>query len=165
MNKIYLSIGSNTGDRKRNLNESYLRISKLGEARGSHIYRAEPWGRDDLPEFLNACISLESKLCLKDLFHSIQIIEKEMGRIKKEKWGSRIIDIDILISQDLIFKSPQLEVPHPFLRERRFYLEPLCEIAEEERDPISGKKIKVLLEECSDRKKVWKTGNILQLKA
>jgi len=165
MMNTYLSIGSNVGEREKELNEAYGRISTLGNVRGSHIYRTEPWGRKDLAEFLNACICLETELPLGELFHCLEKIEKDMGRGRKEKWEPRIIDIDILLFGNLIFKSPYLEVPHKFLRERRFYLLPLNEIAQDVQDPLTGKKVNKLLKECKDNKKVWKIGTLLQLKA
>jgi 2-amino-4-hydroxy-6-hydroxymethyldihydropteridine diphosphokinase len=165
MTKAYLSLGSNIGDNEANLLKTFLQISELGEIKGSHIYRTEPWGRDDIPEFLNACVCIETELSIKDLFYTLRSIEDKMGRRRKEKWGARIIDIDLLLSERLIFKSPTLSIPHPYLQMRNFYLKPLSEIAREEIDPISGKKIKTLLEDCPDKKRVWKTGNILQLKA
>ena len=158
----YLSIGSNIGKRKTNLRLAYKEISKLGKASGSHIYKTEPWGRNDLPEFLNACVHIKTDANLIQLFEKICSIEDDMGRKREEKWDSRIIDIDILISNQLIFISPELVVPHPYLSQRNFYLEPLAEIAKEETEPITGKRIKNLLADCPDTKGVWKTGNILQ---
>jgi 2-amino-4-hydroxy-6-hydroxymethyldihydropteridine diphosphokinase len=141
-----------------------VRISKLGEIKGSHIYRTEPWGRDDIPEFLNACVYIETDSDIKTLFHALRSIEDRIGRKRKEKWGPRNIDIDLLLSEQLIFRSPILTIPHPYLQMRNFYLTPLSEITKEEVDPITGKKIKTLLEDCPDKKRVWKTGNILRLK-
>jgi 2-amino-4-hydroxy-6-hydroxymethyldihydropteridine diphosphokinase len=165
MTKAYLSLGSNIGDKEANLLKTFLQISKLGEVKGSHIYRTEPWGREDIPQFLNACVCIETELGIKDLFRTLRSIEDRMGRKRKEKWGARIIDIDLLLSEQLIFKSPTLSIPHPYLQIRNFYLNPLFEIAREEIDPISGEKVKTLLENCTDKKRVWKTGNILQLRA
>jgi 2-amino-4-hydroxy-6-hydroxymethyldihydropteridine diphosphokinase len=162
MTDAYLSIGSNTGKRKTNLRLAYKKISKLGKALGSHIYKTEPWGRNDLSEFLNACVYIKTDANLIQLFKKICYIEDEMGRKREEKWGSRIIDIDILISNQLIFISPELIVPHPYLNQRNFYLEPLAEIAKEEIEPITGRRIKNLLADCQDTKGVWKTGNTLQ---
>ncbi len=165
MTKAYLSLGSNIGDKETNLLKTFIQISKLGEVKGSHLYRTEPWGRDDIPEFLNACVYIKTGLNIKNLFHALRSIEDKMGRKRKEKWGARIIDIDILLSEQLIFVSPELNVPHPYLQIRNFYLKPLSEITKEEIEPVSGEKIKTLLENCPDKKRVWKTGNILQLKA
>ena len=165
MIKAYLSLGSNIGDKKKNLMKAFAKISELGEVKGSHIYRTEPWGRDDISEFLNACVYIKTDLDIKNLFRASLSIEEEMGRKRKEKWGERIIDIDLLLSEYLIFKSPPLTVPHPYLKVRKFYLEPLSEMTKEEIEPISGEKIKTLLEKCPDKKRVWKTGNILRLRA
>ena len=164
MTNAYLSLGSNMGDREANLRKTFILISKLGEVKGSHIYRTEPWGRDDIREFLNACVYIKTELDINKLFYKLGSIENKMGRKRKEKWGARIIDIDLLLSEQLIFKSPTLSVPHPYFQMRNFYLKPLSEITREEIDPISGKKVKTLLEDCPDKKRVWKTGNILQLK-
>jgi 2-amino-4-hydroxy-6-hydroxymethyldihydropteridine diphosphokinase len=161
----YISLGSNIGKRESNLKKAFKRISKLGEVKGSHIYRTEAWGRDDIPEFLNACVYLKTDLDINKLFHLFRSIEDKMRRKRKEKWEPRIIDIDLLLVGQLIFKSSELTIPHPCLNERKFYLEPLSEIAKDEIDPLTGKKIKTLLRDCRDKKRVWKTGNILQLKA
>jgi 2-amino-4-hydroxy-6-hydroxymethyldihydropteridine diphosphokinase len=161
----YLSLGSNIGNRETNLRKAFIHISKLGEIRGSHIYRTEAWGRNHIPEFLNACIYIKTELDINRLFQSLRSIENKMGRKRNEKWGSRIIDIDLLLVDQLIFKRPELEIPHPYLKERNFYLKPLHEITKEEIEPISGKKIENLLADCPDKKKVWKTGSILRLKA
>lgn len=161
---IYLSIGSNIGNRKKYLNDAYRKISNYGKVRGSHIYRTEPWGNENLPEFLNACIILDTKLKINEIFIELEKIEEELGRKRKNKWESRKIDIDIILCEDIIFRSNNLEIPHKYFRKRRFYLEPLNEIASSSKDPISGKTVCELLKECKDRKKVWKTGNILQLK-
>jgi len=165
MMEAYISLGSNMGDKKKNLMKAFIRISELGEVKGSHVYRTEPWGREDIPEFLNACVYVKTGLDIKNLFHALRSIEDKMGRRRKEKWEKRIIDIDLLLSEQLIFKSPALNIPHPYLQVRNFYLEPLSEITKEEIEPVSGEKIKTLLEKCPDKKRVWKTGNILQLKA
>lgn len=165
MIEAYLSLGSNMGDKKKNLMKAFIRLSELGEVKGSHVYRTEPWGREDIPEFLNACVYIKTRLDIKNLFHALSSIEAEMGRERKEKWEKRIIDIDLLLSDQLIFRSPTLTIPHSYLQIRNFYLEPLSEIAKEEIEPISGEKIKTLLERCPDKKRVWKTGNILRLRA
>ncbi len=164
MTEAYLSLGSNIGNKKKNLLEAFSRISKLGIVKGSHVYRTEPWGREECPEFLNACVFIKTELNIRELFDSLCSIEEKMGRKKREKWANRIIDIDLLLSGQTIFKNTSLEIPHIYLRERNFYLRPLSEIAKEERDPVSGEKIETLLNLCSDKKKVWKAGNILRLK-
>ncbi len=158
----YLSLGSNIGKRETNIKLAFTQISKLGKTTGSHIYKTEPWGRNGIPEFLNACVYVETELDINNLFQELQSIERRMGRKKDKKWDSRIIDIDLLLSDQLIFISPSLTIPHPYLPTRNFYLKPLSEITKEETEPLTGKKIKTLLEDCPDKKRVWKTGNILQ---
>jgi 2-amino-4-hydroxy-6-hydroxymethyldihydropteridine diphosphokinase len=162
MTNAYLSLGSNIGKREKNLQSAFKKISRLGKTVSSHIYKTEPWGRNDIPEFLNACVYIETELDIKQLFEELHSIEDNIGRKRKEKWGSRIIDIDLLISNQLIFFSPQLTIPHPYLHQRNFYLKPLSEITKEETEPLTGKKIKTLLADCPDKKGVWRTGNILQ---
>lgn len=162
MTHVYLSLGSNIKKREINLQLAFEEISKSGKTVGSHIYKTEPWGRDDIPDFLNACVYIETELDIKKLFEKLSSIEDKMGRKREEKWGSRIIDIDLLLSDQLIFFSPNLTIPHPYLYQRNFYLKPLSEIAKEEIEPLTGKKIKTLLAGCPDKKGVWKTGNTLQ---
>lgn len=164
MTEAYLSLGSNIGDKKKNLFDAFMQISKLGNVKGSHIYRTEPWGKEDMPEFLNACVFVRTELSIKKLFVSLFSIEEKMGRKRKEKWSNRIIDIDLLLAGQTIFRSPILTIPHPYLRERNFYLKPLLELANGEIEPVSGEKIGTLLDACRDRKRVWKTGNTLRLK-
>jgi len=164
MTKAYLSLGANIGNKKKNLFEAFTRIAKLGNVEGSHIYRTEPWGKEDMPEFLNACVSVKTELDIKNFFDSLCSIEEEMGRKRQEKWGNRIIDIDFLLSGQTIFKSPALTIPHPYLRERNFYLKPLLEIAGKEIEPVTGEKIETLSDTCKDKRRVWETGNTLRLK-
>lgn len=159
--KCYLSIGSNEGNKRNNIIDAYNRISELGDVNGSSIYRTEPWGREEQPEFFNACLGVDTEKNPQELLLSIKDVEQDMGRKNKEKWSSRIIDIDVLLVEDLIYFSPGLRIPHKYLWERRFYLEPLSEIAGNAVDPVTGKRIKVLLNECEDEKKVWKIGTIL----
>ena len=158
----YLSLGSNIGKKEKNLQLAFEEISRLGKTVSSHIYKTEPWGRNDIPEFLNACVHIDTELSIRELFEKLSDIEDKLGRKRKEKWGPRIIDIDLLLSNQLIFISPSLSIPHPYLGQRNFYLEPLSEITQEETEPVTGKKIKNLLADCPDEKRVWKTGNILQ---
>jgi len=162
MTHAYLSLGSNIEKREINLQLAFEEISKLGKTAGSHIYKTEPWGRVDIPDFLNACVYIETELGIKKLFEKLSSIEDKMGRKREEKWGSRIIDIDLLLSDQLIFFSTNLTIPHPHLHQRNFYLKPLSEITKEETEPLTGKKIKTLLAGCPDKKGVWKTGNTLQ---
>ena len=116
----------------------------------SPMYITAAWGLTDQPDFMNQCLVIETpfppQLCMLKLLH----IEKQMGRKREIKWGPRTIDIDILFFDHLKLKSTLLEVPHPFLHERRFVLEPLTSIAPNYIHPTFGKSLKSLLVNCTD---------------
>jgi len=128
----YLSLGTNVGELDENLKLAINKISVLKDGvikKKSSIYQTEPWGFKEQNDFLNMVLEVDCGYKPLDLLMYLQNIETEMGRIKVEKWGPRVIDIDILFCDDLIFKSGTLEIPHPFLHEREFVLKPFVEIA------------------------------------
>ena len=124
---------------------------KLGNiSRRSSLYQTASWGKHDQPDFINQVIELKTSLEPKDLLSGILGIEADFGRKRIEKWGSRTIDIDILLYDDQIVNEPELIIPHPYLAFRRFCLMPLCEIAPEYIHPVLKKNIQELLFELSD---------------
>lgn len=124
---------------------------KLGNiSRRSSLYQTASWGKHDQPDFINQVIELKTSLEPKDLLSGILGIEADFGRKRIEKWGSRTIDIDILLYDDQIVNEPELIIPHPYLAFRRFCLMPLCEIAPEFIHPVLKKNIQELLFELSD---------------
>ena len=130
MHRVYLSLGSNLGDRECNLEESARQISEFAVIKkSSSIYETEPWGLKDQPRFLNQVILVETKLAPKELLLHMKTIEQKMGRKKTVRYGPRLIDLDILFYDDLIMKTPDLIIPHPHITERAFVLVPLAEIA------------------------------------
>lgn len=152
MNKAYLLIGGNTGNRRKNLEKAVVNIR---EACGkvittSHLYETAAWGKTDQDAFLNQAVLVETPLAPDQLLQTILSIELKMGRHRQEKYGPRIIDIDILFYNDIIINQPMLVIPHPALPQRRFALTPLCEIAPDYIHPVLKKSIKVLLDECPD---------------
>ena len=159
MNKVYLGLGANLGDRKRNLREA---IEQIGEHIGkilnsSSVYETAPWGFDAETDFLNMATEVETELSPPDLLKRIFEIESKLGRERtQDRYSSRIIDIDILFYDDLIVDQKGLKIPHRLIHERRFVLAPLCEIAPDLVHPILKKSIRVLLEECRDRTKITK---------
>ena len=159
MKRCYLLLGGNLGNREDNL----LRAAKMIEngcgeiVRSSSIYETEPWGKGDQPPFLNQAIEIETFLRPMDLMKRILAIERSMGRERKEKYGPRIIDIDILLFGDEQYDDPFLKIPHPEMQNRRFVLVPLSEIAGDALHPILKKKVSRLLEECPDKLHVRKT--------
>jgi 2-amino-4-hydroxy-6-hydroxymethyldihydropteridine diphosphokinase len=134
---VYLSLGSNIGDREKHLREAQQRLGALGRVTtASSFYETEPIEFTQQDWFLNCAIGLETDLTPQQLMSSILKIEKSMGRRRVQKKGPRIIDIDILLFGDAIFNSDEVTVPHPAMHKRRFVLEPLVEIAPDVRHPV-----------------------------
>ncbi|MBM3402618.1 MAG: 2-amino-4-hydroxy-6-hydroxymethyldihydropteridine diphosphokinase [Bacteroidetes bacterium] len=152
MNTTYLLLGSNLGDSKKYLATAIFEIEKkLGIiAQVSSLYQTAAWGKNDQPDYINQAIELKTNLSPQVLLSAILKIETKLGRKRLEKWGSRIIDIDILLYDNLIVDEVQLSIPHPYLAFRRFCLMPLCEIAPNYKHPVLKKTIEHLLLELQD---------------
>ncbi len=152
MNRVFLHIGSNQGDRLRNLK---LAASELKATVGpilqfSRIFETAAWGVRDQPDFLNQALELETALDPLGLLDTVLGIELEMGRVRIQKWGQRLIDIDVLYYGDVIWESDQLTLPHPHLHERNFVLAPLLDIAPELVHPRLKKTTRELKALCND---------------
>ena len=134
-------IGGNLGDRKENLLTAISLISEQcgSLTKSSSIYETEAWGITDQPSFLNQALQISTSLNARQLMRKILKIEKEMGRVRKEKLGPRIIDIDILLFENEIHDLRFLKIPHPELQNRRFVLVPLAEIDPTLQHPVSKK--------------------------
>ena len=134
---VYLSLGSNLGDRSLNLHQAIEKLGELGKvAAVSSFYDTEPIELTAQPWFLNCVAKLDTEKMPRQLMAAILAIEQEMGRQRKQQKGPRTIDIDILLFGSSIIDIPSITVPHPKLHQRRFVLEPLAEIAPEVRHPI-----------------------------
>lgn len=128
----YLALGSNIGDKAGHLRQAVARIAALPETRviaRSSIYRTPPWGKLDQDWFANAVIAVETGLEPAPLLEACLAIEAAMGRERRERWGPRVIDIDLLIHGTARLESAKLTLPHPAMTERAFVLVPLAEIA------------------------------------
>ncbi len=158
MNIAYLLTGGNLGDRENNLSTARNLISvHCGKISGiSSIYETGAWGRTDQPAFLNQALELETTLNARQLMRRLLKVEKMMGRVRKEKYGPRIIDIDILLYNDEIHEYPLLRLPHPELPNRRFALAPLAELNPDKIHPELHLSIRELLAECRDELPVKK---------
>lgn len=152
MHISYILLGSNLGDREKYIASAISEISAtLGIIEiSSSLYETASWGKHDQPDFLNQVIELKTNLNPKELLAGVLNIEIKLGRKRIEKWGSRVIDIDILLYGQQIVNEPELSIPHPFLAFRRFCLMPLNEIAPKYVHPILKKTIQELLFELSD---------------
>ena len=145
---VYLLLGSNLGNRKEILDKAIKLLSqKVGVViLQSKDYETSPWGVTDQPDFLNLVVSIKTKLKPLQILEITQSIENQLGRIRKEKWGARLIDIDVLFYGNEIIDEPNLKIPHPLLQERDFTLSPLAEIAPDFVHPVLGKTILELRE-------------------
>ena len=158
MRTAYLLIGGNLGNRKENLSKAVSLINEqCGPLTGSSsIYETEAWGITDQPSFLNQALEISTSLNARQLMRKVLKIEEEMGRVRKEKLGPRIIDIDILLFENEIHDLRFLKIPHPEMQNRRFVLVPLAEINSTLQHPVLKKTIAELLEECPDNLEVKK---------
>lgn len=147
MHIVYISIGSNLGDREKNCAEAVrlLHLNNVHVKKQSRMYETEPWGMKDQPKFINMAIEAETDKKPEELLGVLKEIEKKIGRAETTKWGPRVIDLDILFYDDIILKTDNLEIPHPLLHEREFVLKPLCEIAPDKKHPVTGKTVKEML--------------------
>lgn len=154
----YLLLGSNMLEKEHNINTARQFINdEAGKIQKvSALYETAAWGKEDQPAFLNQAIEIETSLSPKELLNTLLLIEKKLGRIRQEKYGPRIIDIDILLYENNIINEPYLTIPHPELQNRRFALAPLADIADETIHPVFQKNIKNLLTECPDELEVRK---------
>jgi 2-amino-4-hydroxy-6-hydroxymethyldihydropteridine diphosphokinase len=142
---VYLSLGSNVGDREAQLRAAQARLSAVGRVVvASSFYETEPVEFTEQPWFLNFVLALETSKTPQQLMTAILRIEEEMGRRRTQKKGPRSIDIDILLFDDIIMDSTNLTIPHPALQQRRFVLEPMAEIAPEVVHPSLKKTIREL---------------------
>jgi 2-amino-4-hydroxy-6-hydroxymethyldihydropteridine diphosphokinase len=158
MNKIYLLLGSNMGNRQQKMLQAIKHIERLiGKVtRQSNLYQTAAWGKTNQPDFLNQVIVVETNLTAAETMQTILTIEEKLGRIRTVKNASRTIDIDILFFNKEIINQKDLSVPHPEMPNRRFVLVPLNELSPNMKHPVLNKSIHQLLEICPDKLDVKK---------
>jgi len=157
---VFIGLGSNVGERHRYLNAAAAELRRLPSTKVvwySSVYETDPVGVKDQPKFLNAVGELETSLLPPDLLGELKRIEQKTGRIERERWGPREIDLDILIYDGLVYSDESVTVPHPELGRRKFVLLPLREIAPDLVHPVNGMTIEELARECGDEGRVVKT--------
>jgi 2-amino-4-hydroxy-6-hydroxymethyldihydropteridine diphosphokinase len=142
-----IALGSNLGDRQAHLDRAIAQLSRLlGALRVSSVHETDPVGvPGDQPRFLNAIVVGETTLEPRSLLNALLAVEREAGRERPYAGAARTLDLDLILFGDSVIDEPDLTVPHPRFRERRFVLEPLVEIAPGLRDPVSGRTVAELL--------------------
>jgi 2-amino-4-hydroxy-6-hydroxymethyldihydropteridine diphosphokinase len=158
MHRVYIGLGSNLGDRKANLREAEEKLSALPETRivkASSLYESEPLGNAKT-WFVNSVLELETEFEPDELLKRTKAIETTMGRkrVKGKRWGSRIIDLDLLLFDNQTVSKRTLKIPHPEMHKRRFVLLPLSELAPHVTHPQVGSTISELLGGLKDPKKI-----------
>ena len=150
--RIFLSLGSNLGDRKGHLTTGLKRLEKKGIKiqRRSSFYQTEPVEFVEQPTFLNLVCEVRTALDPEQLLQTCLTLEKELGRVREKVKGPRTIDIDILFYGRKVVQGPHLTIPHPRLYQRNFVLVPLEEIAPTFQDPSCGKSVRELRRRCTD---------------
>ncbi|MGN7786761.1 2-amino-4-hydroxy-6-hydroxymethyldihydropteridine diphosphokinase [Niabella sp. 22666] len=151
--ETYLIMGTNLGNRKANLQRAIVEIEQhIGPIlNASSVYETEPWGVTDQPGFYNQVLKVATSLNPQQLLTATLAIENEMGRIRAERYGARIIDIDILFFDDLVIDTDQLTIPHPRIIERNFVLAPLAEIAHDLVHPLLHQTISEIWKASKDQ--------------
>ena len=153
---IILALGTNIEPREQYLKDALRKIvdNNIKIILESSIYETPAWGGVADQDFLNMCIEVETSLGAYELLYTIQKIELELGRVRKEHWGNRTIDIDIIAFDDLVFNDDRLIVPHKYIHDRNFVLAPLVEMYDS--IEIAGKNIKESLEKITEPISVYK---------
>jgi 2-amino-4-hydroxy-6-hydroxymethyldihydropteridine diphosphokinase len=162
-NIAFIGIGSNKGDRKKACSDAISALAALrccSVMKSSSFYESEPWGYAEQGLFINCAVKIETSLDALTLFSLLQETERRLGKEKEFLWGPRTLDLDLLFFNQEIINTPDLKVPHPFLHQRRFVLEPLAELEPSWMHPVLGEPVSILLLRVCDTKKIIKLAEV-----
>lgn len=158
MAKTYISVGSNIGDRLENCRKAVSAVADLAKVTAvSSVYETEPVGPKDQPDFINCAVEIETDLPPRKLLAELLSIEDALGRVRKERWRERAVDLDIIFYGNLVMHSDDLTIPHPRAHLRRFVLEPVSEINPGFVHPVLGASVSEILQEMEETEKVTKS--------
>ena len=158
VHRVCLSLGSNVGDRAQHLRDAVKALESCGLVRAvSPVYETEPVGELNQPAFLNAAVEIETALEPLGLLNAVKAIENALGRLPRQHWGPREIDIDLVLWGNRVLSSGALTLPHAAFRTRRFVLAPLADIVPDQRDPVTDLSIAALLRQPEAQGQVFKT--------
>jgi len=158
MSNCFLLLGTNLGDKETNLRNAINAINvQIGDIiTKSSIYSTAAWGKENQDDFLNQVVKMSTDKSPDEVLRHCLLIEKELGRVRFEKWGARLIDIDVLYYDQVILDTEDLKIPHPQIQNRRFTIVPLIELEEAFIHPVLNKTQIELLEDCQDELEVSK---------
>lgn len=156
--RVWLSLGTNLGERAAALRAAINGLRDFGDIRAvSPVYETAPVGELNQPAFLNATVEIETALAPLGLLNAVKSIENALGRLPRERWGPREIDIDLILWDGVTLRTPALTLPHPEFRRRRFVLAPLADIAPDAVDPETGLTVSALLARSEAQGQVVRT--------
>ena len=164
--QVWLSIGSNIGKRKRQLQAAVISLSQHPDIivrATSSVYETSPWGDTEQSTFYNAIVEIGTALEPLELLNTLKLIERQLGRSAGPRWGPRSIDLDIVLWEDAVVDTKALTIPHIHFRERAFVLVPLCEMAPKVIDPVSGATVQELWKQVKDKDNVKRVEDTLHI--
>ena len=154
---VIILAGSNLGNRWENIQDAIELVSMISTIESkSSLYETEAWGNENQQSFLNQALIIQSEFEAEALLNELLLIENKLGRVRNRKWEPRVIDLDILFFDDEIIQTSNLTVPHPEIQNRKFVLEPLCELIPGFIHPVLKKSVLQLRTDCNDKLEVRK---------
>lgn len=155
MAAVFLALGSNLEPREYYMRQAVCRLGNLGKIlKVSRLYESDPYGVTEQPAFLNSALILETAFPPRELLPALKTIEQQLGRRKRERWGPREIDLDIIFYGELVVQEKNLHIPHYDYRNRRFVLQPLADLEPEFIAPDTGQTLRQALQDCPDRSRL-----------